>query len=63
MINANKAITFNLDRDDRENIKNAINTIESVLKAFESVGYTEIETNLLSGAAHTLDEILRGENF
>lgn len=63
MINASKAITFNLDRDDRENIKNAINTIEAVLKAFENVGYNEIETNLLGGAAHTLDEILRGETF
>lgn len=63
MINASKKISFDLNRDDRENIKNAINTIESVLKAFESVGYNEIEVNLLGGAAHTLDEILRGETF
>ena len=56
-------ITVNSDKDAEQLVATA-NTLQDIIQLFEKAGTicdTEIET--LKGAAHIVDEILRGETF
>lgn len=64
MITSEMRVKINIDREDREQIKAAANTLESIIEAFSKAGsHTETETTQLKGAVHILDEILRDETF
>lgn len=64
MITSETRVKINIDRDDREQIKAAANTLESIIDAFSKAGsHNETELTLLKGAVHILDEVLRDETF
>lgn len=56
-------ITYDSDTDKTE-LRITRNTLEKLSDLFSKGGYgCTVEIELLRGAAHTVDEILRGETF
>lgn len=56
-------ITINSDKD-AEKLVTTANTLQDIIHLFEKAGtICDTEIEILKGAAHIVDEILRGETF